>query len=184
MTKFKKQLLYLFATVLALPFACLLALWCWIKWQYHLPSDQRAREHFAAHKADYLRFEELLRKEPSLASVHSDGNVRTRGGVSRLDLTYKELMRRTGTEYVLIREDGSIEFQKWGFGCAICSDSYKGIRFAPGLLKTSSEAGWDQTPVTSLDDTQLPQENGSVADGLYVVRIEPEWFVYRLEIQE
>ncbi len=38
--------------------------------------------------------------------------------------------------------------------------------------------------VTSLKDANMPQENGSVASGLYVVPIEPEWFIYRFEYQE
>jgi len=38
--------------------------------------------------------------------------------------------------------------------------------------------------VTSLDSAKLPQEKGAVASGLYVVPIEPEWFIYRFEYQE
>lgn len=96
---------------------------------------------------------------------------------------FKELMRRTGTTYVLVREDNSIEFERWGFGCAICSDSYKGVRFVPRSQGVTSKAGWEQTLVSSLEDLSLPQQNGRVEDGLYVVPMEPEWFIYRLEIQ-
>jgi hypothetical protein len=38
--------------------------------------------------------------------------------------------------------------------------------------------------VNSLDSATLPKEKGMVATGLYVMPIEPNWFVYRLEYQE
>ncbi len=82
-----------------------------------------------------------------------------------------------------VSEDGSMEFALWGHGCAICSDSYMGVLYFP-KDHTAERAGWVQTVVNSLDDARLPQEHGSVATGLYVVAIEPEWFIYRLEYQE
>jgi hypothetical protein len=35
-----------------------------------------------------------------------------------------------------------------------------------------------------IGDEQLPKEKGQVATGLYVVPIEPHWYVYRSEYQE
>lgn len=76
-----------------------------------------------------------------------------------------------------------MEFDLYGFGCVICSDSYMGVRFFPNNHKTNTDE-WVPTVVGSLDSTKLPQDNGAVASGLYVVPIEPEWFVYRFEYQE
>jgi hypothetical protein len=97
---------------------------------------------------------------------------------------YRDLMRRISAKDVVVREDGSIEFALWGFGCAICSDSYMGLRYRPLDSKSSSRSGWAPRLVNSLDSKNLPQENGSVADGLYVVQLEPEWFIYRFEYRE
>jgi hypothetical protein len=56
--------------------------------------------------------------------------------------------------------------------------------YYPKDHKAGSSAEGAQTVVTSLDSAKLPQEKGNVASGLYVVPIEPEWFVYRYEYQE
>lgn len=93
-------------------------------------------------------------------------------------------MRRTGAKAVYVRPDGSIEFQLWGFGCAPCSDSFKGMRYFPADGKSSSGSGWVPKVVRSLDDEALPKENGAIADGLYVMQIEPGWFIYRLEVDD
>jgi hypothetical protein len=42
----------------------------------------------------------------------------------------------------------------------------------------------EQNVVLKAGSSKLPQENGSVATGLYVVEISPDWFVYRFEYQE
>lgn len=70
-----------------------------------------------------------------------------------------------------------------GAGCAICSDSYMGIRYYP-TDHTPDQPGWSQIIVSSLEDGRLPWDNGGVASGLYVKAIEPEWFVYRFEYRE
>jgi hypothetical protein len=93
-------------------------------------------------------------------------------------------MSKIGAKHATIREDGSMEFALWGDGCAICDDSYMGVRYYPKDHKVDSSVEWTQTVVTSLDSAKLPQEKGAVATGLYVVPIEPEWFIYRFEYRE
>lgn len=93
-------------------------------------------------------------------------------------------MSKIGARNVIIGEDGSIEFALWGDGCAICSDSYMGVLYYPKDHKVDSSGERAQTVVTSLDSAKLPHEKGAVATGLYVVPIEPEWFIYRDEYQE
>jgi hypothetical protein len=59
-----------------------------------------------------------------------------------------------------------------------------GVRYFQNLQNKDSHHGWTQQVVDSLESAKLPQERESVASGLYVVPIEPDWFIYRLEIQE
>jgi hypothetical protein len=59
-----------------------------------------------------------------------------------------------------------------------------GVRYYPKDHKAGSSVEGTQTVVTSLNSAKLPQAKGGVASGLYVVPIEPEWFVYRYEYQE
>lgn len=152
--------------------------------QYHLRSEQWVRQQFDNHKADYLRLVALLQKDPSATNISNDGKVNIDGIHSRFVPEYRDVIRKIGAQFVTVREDGSMEFPLSGFGCAICSDSYIGMRYVPTKLKKVSQPGWTQMMVTSLKDANLPQENGSVASGLYVVPIEPEWFIYRFEYQE
>jgi len=96
---------------------------------------------------------------------------------------YKGLIHKAGIKFVFPREDGSIEFAFGGYGSAISSDAFMGMRYLPKNHKTEIQPNWPAV-VASLDSAKLPQENGEVATGLYVIPIEPEWFIYRLEIQE
>ena len=151
---------------------------------YYLPPEQRVVQQFETNRTDYIRFVALLREDRSIRYVGGDGKVDIDGKHGRVVPEYRELIRKIGAKDVIVREDGSMEFALWGDGCAVCSDSYMGVRYYPKDHKAGSPAGWTQTVVTSLDSAKLPQENGEVASGLYVVPIEPEWFIYRLEIQE
>jgi hypothetical protein len=143
-------------------------LWLGVSWKYSLPSENRAGEQFRNHRADYIRIVALLRMSGRAAA--------------EIDREYQNLIEKAGAKNVIVREDGSIEFQLWGFGCTICSDSYMGVRYYP--KDHSPTAGWTQTLVTSLDSKNLPHEKGSIATGLYVVPLEPEWFIYRFEYRE
>jgi hypothetical protein len=156
----------------------------WLKYEYHLPPEQRVRKQFENNRADYIQFVALLQRDQSAHFIDSDGGVDIGGVHSRLVPEYRDLIRKIGAKDVTIREDGSIEFSLYGFGCAICSDSYMGVRYVPKVRRTDARSGWEHTAVTSLDNAKLPQENGAVATGLYVVPIEPGWFIYRLEYQE
>jgi hypothetical protein len=150
----------------------------------HLPPEERVRQQFQIHRADFIRFAELLRKDASARSVSRDGEVDRDEIHSSLVPEYRELMRKIEAKAVIVGKDGSVEFEMWGVGCAICSDSNMGVRYVPEYRKLDSNRGWEQVTVTSLESAALPQEKGSVATGLYVVPIEPNWFVYRFEYRE
>ena len=156
----------------------------WPKREDRLPPEQRVRQQFENHRADYIQFITLLQRDQSAHSIDDDGRVGIDGVHSRLVPEYRNLIRKIGARGVTVREDGSIEFALYGYGCVICSDSYMGVRYVPKVRKTAALGGWEQTAVASLDSAKLLHKNGNVATGLYVVPIEPEWFIYRLDYQE
>jgi hypothetical protein len=156
----------------------------WLKYQHHLPPEQRVRKQFENNRADYMQFVTLLQRDQSAHFIDGDGRVDIDGVHSRLVPEYRQLIRKIGAKDVIIRQDGSIEFSLYGFGCAICSDSYMGLRYVPKVRRTDAPSRSEHSVVTSLDSAKLPQEHGAVADGLYVVPIEPQWFIYRFEYQE
>jgi hypothetical protein len=177
-----KALFYLGASALALLALAMAGVFAWYQWQLHLPSDQEARSQFDSHRSEYIRFALLLQHEDWPSMIGSDGTV---SGVNheRPVAEYRELMRRIGAKNVVVGEDGSIRIALWGFGCAICSDSYKGFQYVPEKSKLDIHLGWVPQLVNSLESNKLPKEQGSIATGLYVVPIEPGWFIYRLEAQ-
>ena len=184
MKRLLKMLLY---SCLLLVGLCLLApvgFRLWLKYEYHLPPEQRVRQEFENSRADYIQFVTLLQRDQSAHSIDDGGRVGIDGGHSRLVPEYRNLIRKIGAKNVKIGEDGSIEFSLYGFGCAICSDSYMGVLYVPKHRRTDARPGWEQIVVTSLDNAKLPQEHGAVTTGLYVVPIEPEWFIFRDEYQE
>jgi len=156
----------------------------WMRWEQHLPNDQEARQQFDSHRTDFVRFASLLRQDSGARIIGSDGGANAYTGHPRVVAEYRDLMRRIGAKHVVVRDDGSMEFALWGFGCAICSDSYKGMRYVPEDSKADAHHGWLPKLVSSLDGNNLTQENGSIDDGLYVVQLAPEWFIYRLEIHD
>ena len=177
----RKSLLYVSLAAVGLFLISMIGFSAWLPWKRHLPSEQTAREEFQSHQADYIRFAVLLRQESGYEFIGGDGGVRMNSDHVRVVPEYRDLIRRIAAKNVIVREDGSIEFTLWGFGCAICSDSYMGIRYYPVQNISHRRPGWEQIPVNSLDSKALPPENGHVADGLYVVQLEPEWFIYRFE---
>jgi hypothetical protein len=156
----------------------------WLKYEYHLPPEQRVRKQFENNRADYIQFVTLLQRDRSAHFIDGGGRVDIDGVHSRMVPEYRQLIRKIEAKDVIIGQDGSIEFSLYGFGCAICSDSYMGVRYVPKVRRTDAPVAPEHTVVTSLDTAKLPQEHGAVATGLYVVPIEPEWFIYRSEYQE
>lgn len=155
-----------------------------MRWEYHLPSDQKAHQHFEDHRAAFVRFASMLRQDPRARIINKNGVDDAFEKDARTVPEYRELMRSIGADAVYVRPDGSIEFQLWGFGCAPCSDSFKGIRYSPLGAKPHTTFEWVPQVVGSLDSQDLPKAKGAVADGLYVIPLEPEWSIYRVEISD
>jgi hypothetical protein len=183
MKKVAKAIAYISASFVGIALLGIGGFWAYVKMLYDLPTGQQVLHQFQTRRADYVRFVELVKSDPSARFVDGDGGVDI-GGVKRREVPeYRQLIRNIGARFVIISDDGSVEFALWGSGCAICSDSYMGVRYVP-LDHEAPHGGWQQTEVASLDSSKLPQENGSVASGLYVVSVEPKWFIYRFEYQE
>jgi hypothetical protein len=165
--------------IVLLGLMAVLTVWGCMKWQYHLPPPEQAALQFQQHRPDFIRLASLLRKNPS-------GIVPKDGGWVDVDKDpdCRALARAIGSKFVTVYTDGSMNFALWGFGGAIMSDSYLGVRYYPSDHRTDIRPGWTHTVVNSLRSDELPQEHRSVATGLYVVPIEPEWFIYRQEYQE
>ena len=179
-----KILLYISLSALSLFSLAVVAFFIGMRWEAHLPSEQTARQQFVGHRIDYVRFASLLQQDPGVRFIGADGMVGAYTSQARIVPEYRDLMRKIGAKGVLVRDDGSIEFTLWGFGCAICSDSFMGIRYLSVNHRPQERSGWVPNLVSSLDSRNLPHANGSVEDGLYIVRLEPEWFIYRLEYHE
>jgi hypothetical protein len=126
-----KVLLYVGFSIFSLVVVAVLVFWAWLRWEYHLPSEQTARQQFVSHRTDYVRFVSLLRQDPGAKIIDINGNVDDYANHARHLPEYHELMRRVGAQSVMVRQDGSIEFQLWGFGCAPCTDSFMGVRYSP-----------------------------------------------------
>jgi hypothetical protein len=187
-----KILLYVCVPAFGLFLLAGVGLWLYEAWPYHLPSEARVRQQFESQRIDFIRFATLLQKDRSAKHIGDDGKVEYIGDDGRVDSDgtherlvpeYRDLVHKLGAKFVIIREDGSMEFALWGNGGAIMSDSYMGVRYFPGDQPAIS-AGWKQTVVASLASAKLPQENGAVATGLFVVPVEPKWFIHRFEYQE
>jgi len=153
-----------------------------------LPSETRVRQQFVDHRAEFDRFVTLLARNgiSSYTVIGSDGTVESgaHGGLhARAVPEYRRLEQAIGAKLVTVGDDGSVEFALWGSGCAIRSDSYMGIVHVP-RDHPEARPGLAPTVVPSLESDRLPQENGDVETGLYLVPIEPEWYVYRYEYQE
>jgi hypothetical protein len=183
MKKIAKAFIYACASAIGIAGLAIFAAWVYFKLSYYLPSEQRVRNDFDVHKADYVQFVKLIRKDPSARYIGSDGKVDPDGKAARTVPEYARLIHKIGAQFVIVGDDGSVEFALWGNGCAICSDSYMGILHIPKDYK-NAQFGLQPTVVASLTSSKLPQENGSVATGLYVVEIAPDWFAYRFEYQE
>ena len=183
-TALLKRLLYIGLSAVGLLLLLSAGVFAWMRWEQHLPSDQEARRQFDSHRTEYIRFASRLRQDMQVGIIGSDGIVSGAAEHAGPVAEYRDIMRSLGAKQIIVGEDGSVEFVLWGFGCAICSDSYKGLRYAPVDFKADARRGWMPKLVNSLDGNNLPQANGSVDDGLYVVQIEPEWFIFRLEYHE
>jgi hypothetical protein len=178
----RKVLLYVSVGTLSAVLIAAVGVFMWARWEQHLPAEQTARQQFDIHRADYVYFVSLLRKDSVARFIGSDGSSSVGSGKTRVVPEYRDLMRKIGAKFVTVSEDGSVEFARWGFGCVICSDAYMGVRYSPEDHIPGTRGEWVPKPVNSLEN--LPANKGTVEDGLYVVKLEPEWFLYRLQINE
>jgi hypothetical protein len=179
-----KVFLYVCFSVAGLVLLTAVALTIWFRWEYHLPSDQKARQYFEDHRAEFVQFASMLHQDSKPRAINRGGVDDAFGKDARVVPEYRDLMSSIGAQQVFVRPDGSIEFQLWGFGCAPCTDSFKGLRFQAEGSHPRYPYGGAPMVVNSLGDESLPKNNGAVADGLYLVPLEREWSIFRLQISD
>jgi hypothetical protein len=177
-----KLLLYACLSVVGLTILGFVGMLSITWWEYHLPSDQTARQRFEEHKVDFEGFAAKLRQDQRPRVINRDGIDDAFENDAREVPEYRDLMSRIGAKAVYVRPDGSIEFELWGFGCGICTDSFKGLRFAPIDSHSQYPYGGAPIVVSSLKDESLPKTSGAVADGIYVLPVDREWSIYRMQI--
>jgi hypothetical protein len=164
----------------------LLAGFATVRWYAgYLPSDEYARREFNRHRDAYTRIVDLLEKDGGAKYIGPGGDVNPEPfHPGRIVPEYRQFLKNVGAKEIMLRDDGAIEFELWGSGGAIVSDSYKGLRYLKEGSTRKQTGGGTPTAVRNLDDAKLPHENGRVATGLYVVPIERDWSIYRFEYQE
>jgi hypothetical protein len=59
-----------------------------------------------------------------------------------------------------------------------------GMRYSPPGGPPQPDGEWAPKSVNSLDDASLPKDKGAVADGLYVIPLDGEWSIYRLQVSD
>jgi hypothetical protein len=105
-----KILLYAGLTVAGLFLFAVIGVIALAQWQYHLPSDEKARRYCEDHRTEFIRFAALLRPDPTPRQI-VNGIVEPYSKQARSVVEYRDLMRSIGAEQVFVRPDGSIEFQ-------------------------------------------------------------------------
>ena len=160
--------------------------WWWQWWWQsdQPPSEAYIRQQFAAHKGDYINLVTAFRNDPATRFVNENGEVDTGGIITPFVSKYFYLMHKAGAQCATIKEDGSVEFVLGGHSGAIESDSCTGLLYFPKGTHVGAQFWYTPTVVNSITTSSLPQENGAVASGLYIIPIEPSWYVYRYEYQE
>lgn len=79
--------------------------------EYSLPSDLKARRHFYEHKAEFVRFASLLRQDSKARAISSNGVDDIYESDARLVPEYGTFMHGIGAKEAFVRPDGSIEFE-------------------------------------------------------------------------
>lgn len=179
-TNAAKPVLLACATVLAGSLALVAAGLFILRRPPHMPSEREAARVFAERQPALEKLARRLENEGGELHLARDGTL-SLGTPRRVVPAYGELMREVGAQFATLRADGSREFTLWGDGGAISPNSYMGFRYCPESARLGARPGWRPAEVASLGDAALPQENGHVAAGLYVVRLEGRWSLFRFK---
>lgn len=148
---------------------------------YTAPGEAEVRKQFEEHKPAYARFVALLHQDPSARFIDCYGDVGIDRDHKRVVPAYRRLLRDIDAKFVTVWRDGSIHFTLAVNGGSIASMSYVGVRYVPRSYCEEAIPRRTFTPVLvdSLDVAQKKLwDRPSKAEELYVVPIEPRWFVF------
>lgn len=138
----------------------------WVSY-YISPGQTTLKRQFESHRAEYTRFVKLLQGDPYLKA--KSAHVET--GDDAVP-EYRELARTLGAKRIDVWEDGSIDFVQKINGGSIMTMTYVGIRYVPHGWKPPADM-YKQTVIGSLNEVET-----GILYGLYVVPVEPYWYVF------
>ena len=153
------------------------------KWAYYLPSQDRVLARYTQNRVEFRALVQELLKAHESGYIGPNGDVNLDGINSRHVPSYALAEKKLGLKFITIGDSG-IEFVMYGNGGAIADDSYMGIAYRPKNGIGKGNPGWKSTLAASLDDKDLPKEKREIETGFYVVPIEGDWYLYRLEYRE
>jgi hypothetical protein len=169
-----------------------LAVKIWAHWPFDWPSDRQVEALFRKHHSDFVELVEMVKSDNQMESIRMNW-LRAKGQTSPSDYhwtpnsgisldrwaEYKRRFSGIGLKHGLsVSENGMIQFHLAVIGTLIIAPgSYKDLIYKPEAIPW----GRGTTIVSSLEDDKLPKVNGNVEVGFYVRRIEPNWYISRLE---
>jgi hypothetical protein len=151
----------------------------YIRWQFHLPSDAKAKAYFTAHRAALESLVETVVRDPNIEFVNARGIAYGSTASDPAYLACAKHLRELGAQSLRRHSRGLVEIYFWGAGCAVCHDSYKGFAY---VADPSFNMPLDSKVCSSLADSALPPGRyAPVEDGTYLLPIADHWYIIRWE---
>jgi hypothetical protein len=150
----------------------------YMRWQFHLPSDAKAKAYFTAHKAALDTLAQTVSRDPHVEFVDAHWIAWGSAAQDPAHIECAKRLREIGAQF-LRHSGGLVEIYFWGSGCAICHDSYKGFAF---ITNPSVDMPVASKICSSLANTALPAgKYAPIEDGSYLVPIADHWYLIRWE---
>jgi hypothetical protein len=105
-----------------------------IRWQFHLPSDARARRVFAEREGDLEKLVLMVDRNYDIEFVDAQWIARGEAARDPAHIACAKLLKDIGAKHLRHTQRGVVEVYFWGSGCAICHDSYKGFAYVRSRL--------------------------------------------------
>ena len=125
-----------------------------IRWQFHLPSDARAKRLFAERKSDLEKLVQMVDRNYDIQGVEAQRIAYGEAARDPAHIACAKLLQKMGAKHLRHTQSGVVEIYFWGSGCAICHDSYKGFAYVsdPAFVMPP-----DSKVCPSLDNRSLPR---------------------------
>jgi hypothetical protein len=148
------------------------------RWQFHLPSDAKAKAVFGARKKELESLVLTVSRDAEIDFVSADWVAYGSAARDPAHIACAKVLKKIGAKF-LRQGRGVVEVYFWGSGCAICHDSCKGFAYVRDL---SFDMPPDWKICSSLDNRSLPPGRyAPVEDGSYLLPLSEHWNIIRLE---